>query len=391
MKFDRQEYERGLRKLRVFMVHSQNNAVGWYRIQQPAKWLNDSGLAEVRTTKFFFHNAKEIPLAEIEKQCIWADIIVYQRLDTQYHVARIKATQDLNKPVLAETDDFVQLVPPYNPGARFYHPNSEASNQWANVVLKISDGVLVTTEGLRRLYYQLNKNILICPNFIDTGWWTNPAWTEKPARKHPDTVIIGWQGANAHSANLEIIQPIIPRILEKYPHAEFHYVAYPLAWISDLKRKFKDRVKLHKWVFFTNHPRKISSYGFDIGLAPLVDNFFNRGKSGLRVLEYGINKTAVVASPLPAYKEIIGKGIYGIIAKEKQDWYSAISKLVEDVRLRNSFKRRIYRKVIDCYTQKQGAKTWSENLHKALLDYHRKYPDKGVIRKQLLDKLEKMF
>ncbi|MBI4743223.1 MAG: hypothetical protein HY776_00055, partial [Actinobacteria bacterium] len=67
----------------------------------------------------------------------------------------------------------------------------------------------------------------------------------------------------------------------------------------------------------------------DIGLAPLADTVFNRCKSDLKLLEYGILGIPSVASYTGPYIEPIDKG-YVLKARNSKDWIKQLRKLIQD-------------------------------------------------------------
>jgi glycosyltransferase involved in cell wall biosynthesis len=72
---------------------------------------------------------------------------------------------------------------------------------------------------------------------------------------------------------------------------------------------------------------------FDIGIAPLMDNDFNRCKSGIKALQYWALGVPVVCTPLTPY-DIVTAGEDGLKADSAEDWYRALKSLVDDAALR---------------------------------------------------------
>jgi len=72
----------------------------------------------------------------------------------------------------------------------------------------------------------------------------------------------------------------------------------------------------------------------DIGLAPLPDNRFARGKCSFKVLEYAAAGLPIVASPVGTNADYVRDGITGLLATNTQEWVDRISRLIEDPQLR---------------------------------------------------------
>jgi len=73
---------------------------------------------------------------------------------------------------------------------------------------------------------------------------------------------------------------------------------------------------------------------FDIGIMPMPDNEWTKGKCGFKALLYMSCGIPVVASLVGVNSEIIENGISGFLAKDKDGWISNLSLLVEDRSLR---------------------------------------------------------
>ena len=72
---------------------------------------------------------------------------------------------------------------------------------------------------------------------------------------------------------------------------------------------------------------------FDVGLMPLDDRPFARGKCGLKILQYQAAAVPVVGSPFGANREIVGDGTTGLFAEGAAAWEEAILRLLSDAPL----------------------------------------------------------
>jgi glycosyltransferase involved in cell wall biosynthesis len=69
---------------------------------------------------------------------------------------------------------------------------------------------------------------------------------------------------------------------------------------------------------------------FDVGIMPLPDSPFERGKCGLKLLQYMACARPVVASPVGVNAEIVTNGINGFTASRHEDWVAALRALQDD-------------------------------------------------------------
>jgi hypothetical protein len=74
--------------------------------------------------------------------------------------------------------------------------------------------------------------------------------------------------------------------------------------------------------------------GFDIGIMPLVDEPFQRGKCGCKILQYMSASLPVVASPVGINAELVGHGYRGFLASRKEEWREALTALIAAPELR---------------------------------------------------------
>ena len=73
---------------------------------------------------------------------------------------------------------------------------------------------------------------------------------------------------------------------------------------------------------------------FDVGVMPLVDGPFERGKCGYKLLQYMAAGLPVVASPVGVNTHIITPGINGFLAESTDGWYQSLRRLINDTELR---------------------------------------------------------
>jgi glycosyltransferase involved in cell wall biosynthesis len=72
----------------------------------------------------------------------------------------------------------------------------------------------------------------------------------------------------------------------------------------------------------------------DVGVAPLPDSPWTRGKCGLKALEYMATALPVVASPVGALRRIVVPGETGFLAEDEQAWADHLDVLLADQQLR---------------------------------------------------------
>ena len=137
---------------------------------------------------------------------------------------------------------------------------------------------------------------------------------------------IGWIGTPTTAKFLSGIAEVLKNIVNKYG-------ARMVAVGSNPKQFRGLPVEVRPWQENTE-VKEIQ--GFDIGVMPLPDDPYERGKCGYKLIQYMACGKPVVASPVGVNAEIVKDGENGFLATTTQEWIDALSRLIEDSELRFS-------------------------------------------------------
>ena len=74
---------------------------------------------------------------------------------------------------------------------------------------------------------------------------------------------------------------------------------------------------------------------FDVGIMPLIDGPFERGKCGYKLVQYMAGALPVIASPVGVNQKIIEPGVDGYLASSTEEWVNALRMLIQDKKLRS--------------------------------------------------------
>ncbi|GAB3539472.1 glycosyltransferase family 4 protein [Noviherbaspirillum agri] len=88
-------------------------------------------------------------------------------------------------------------------------------------------------------------------------------------------------------------------------------------------------------VSWTESSEVASIHACDVGVMPLVDSFWERGKCGYKLIQYAACGLPVVASNVGANSEIVQQGKNGYLAETPTDWSEALGALLLDKSLRS--------------------------------------------------------
>lgn len=258
---------------------------------------------------------------EIEAGCLKSDIVVMSMIHTPIGLSTVQGIREVyGKPVVMEIDDNILSCPAYNPAALAYNPNTNVRKTTVQQ-MRESDALIVSTPYLKEIYSEFNDNIYVLPNSIDFN-----AWDKLQHRKNKGKITIGWVGGANHNDDLLIIEPAIDYLCNKYPQVEFVFG-------HGMHPKFRDKKGtrwLRDFIRIDKYPQAIARMSFDIGIAPLVDNAFNRGKSNLRWIEYSALGIPTVASNVGHFAETIHDGSDGMLCDTPEDFIQALESLITD-------------------------------------------------------------
>jgi len=73
---------------------------------------------------------------------------------------------------------------------------------------------------------------------------------------------------------------------------------------------------------------------FDVGLMPLTDDPWSRGKGGYKILQYMAMGIPTVASPVGVNRDLVEHGVTGFLADTSDEWVTALERLATDASLR---------------------------------------------------------
>ena len=112
----------------------------------------------------------------------------------------------------------------------------------------------------------------------------------------------------------------------------------------------------------------------DVGIMPLPDEPYERGKCGYKLLQYMACGRPVIASPVGANKQIVDDGVNGLFASTLADWVHAIGKLRLNPEMRRSMGNAARLKVEGTYSLQVQAPRVLAILEKARLVSQLKSP-----------------
>lgn len=185
--------------------------------------------------------------------------------------------------------------------------------------LKVSRTVIVENEHIRRFVSKYCNRVAKIPGPINTErFFMRP-------RNEDKKVVIGWIGSPATTSYLHMLNDVFRHIGEKYNFVNFKFIGLGNYVNRDIK------MTKTPWSY-GNEVRDLQ--GCDIGIMPMPDNEWTRGKLGCKMLQYMAVGIPAVVSYTPTNAEIIKNRINGFFAGNTEEWIRILSELIENRSLR---------------------------------------------------------
>ena len=204
------------------------------------------------------------------------------------------------RPRLLDIDDSVHL-----------HRDGRTARRLAKLV----DGVVVANSFLAETWRQWNPEVEILPMGIDADHYVPVPVPEKP--------VIGWLGGPANTPYLEKIAPALAEVARRFPDASIAVCSERRPNLGRLPITFVP------WSAAVEKPFLAS---LTVGLAPIEDSDWGRGKFSYKLLQYMASGRPCVASPVGTNRELLAKAPIGLPASTDAEWVEAISTIVAERR-----------------------------------------------------------
>lgn len=349
--------------------------VGYYRIVQPSKYItgHDVSIVGMGLTKVGESRDKRWERIFKENDVFWCSYFydAEEASSMYYHRDKFK------KKVVIDLDDDYLSIFPSHPLYDVMKPTKK-NRAFCSTILSFADVITVSTEPLKqkiqehmKKVYNLDKKVVVIPNMNDKN-----DWNYKPAKKDKKKIVIGYTGSYSHDDDLKMCFPAIAKIMDKYLHVYFQTMGALGNENLQLYNCFSDDAKLRCDIFpststFKDYPKHLASMRWDIGIAPLIDEAFQRSKSPIKFFEYSMYKIPTIASRVYPYfvsaleREIITHEETGLLVKPSE-WFDALEDLILHADKRKLLGENAYKHVTEEWQYNQEFSDAIDRVIKAL-------------------------
>jgi glycosyltransferase involved in cell wall biosynthesis len=202
-------------------------------------------------------------------------------------------------------------------------------------IIKWSYKISAGNENLAAYARRFNSRVEIIPTCVDMERQHNDM------KKHmPGKAVIGWTGSHS---TIEFMKPVVPVIRKLQEDLDFTFLV--------ICNK-NPQLDLKDWSYIEwNEKTEVRDLlKMDIGLMPLADTPWTRGKCGFKIIQYLSLGIPAIASPVGVNGSILENGVNGFTCETDEDWIKAIKTLVADHELRQRMGEAGRKKIITGYS-----------------------------------------
>lgn len=301
---------------KIVVIMEGMSGVTYHRLAMPFAYIKEK-------VDFTIDYAITKPqIAELKDTIHKYDIVVMSR-----HLSDMSLLDLIKKhkvKLIVDIDDYWN-IPKYNPAYQFY---KDYGKKAVLRCLSEADMVWTTTHQLAYKIEEINKNVKILPNYIDTN---ESQWKSKA--DHPLT--IGYVAGATHIEDVKLLRGQIEKVCKEF-NARFLLCGYaPLDPISmEMEYIITGSKRSRPEWFWISETTNVLNYGrfyahMDVALAPLMYSNFNQYKSELKIIEAAAYNLPIVCSKVQPYtNHTHNDGV--VFVDNDNNWVDAIAYAIDN-------------------------------------------------------------
>lgn len=199
-------------------------------------------------------------------------------------------------------------------------------------ICRLSTHVMAGNEFLAGYARSSNSNVTIIPTTIDTDKYE---FVER--KDDPEIVTIGWSGSFSTVQHLDTIRGVLQELAktEQFRLSVIGTPTYKLPGVDVEAIQWRSKTEIE------------DLSRIDIGLMPLPDDNWSKGKCGLKALQYMALGIPTICSPVGVNSTIIKDGENGYLAEASEEWIEKLKRLLHSPELRRKLGR-AGRETVEC-------------------------------------------
>jgi glycosyltransferase involved in cell wall biosynthesis len=190
-----------------------------------------------------------------------------------------------------------------------------------------ADLVIAGNRYLQQEALPFNREVRLLPTVLDMDRYIAREESGDKTRE----VVLGWIGSRGTLRYLQDIGPALEELGRRWPGLKLKIVAddfFDLNNVQVIKKPWSAADEI------------ADLHSFDIGLMPLTDDIWTRGKCGFKLLQCMAVGLPVVCSPVGVNADIVTDGREGFHATTREEWVAKLDALIADSDLRRQMGQR---------------------------------------------------
>jgi glycosyltransferase involved in cell wall biosynthesis len=227
-------------------------------------------------------------------------------------------------------------------------------------IIRHSDGVVAGNEFLADYARQFCDAVTVIPTCVDTTKFVPSANRPSAADANVSrsrVPVVGWIGSPTTVTYLRSLLPTLGAVRAVHP--------FTLRVSGAGEPIDADGLDLEQPGWTINSEVELFNT-CDVGVYPLADDEWSRGKCGFKAIEFMSCGVPVVASAVGVNREIIQDGVNGFLATTPDEWIQKLSRLLADPSLRRTFGLAGRRTIEERYALQIHAPAIAERFHRAV-------------------------
>ena len=220
-------------------------------------------------------------------------------------------------PMVFDFDDAIFI--PYRSPANGYLSYLKFPAKTAEVC-RIARHVMAGNQYLADYAHRTQQNVTIIPTTIDTTKYVPSATSGN------GVPVIGWTGSYSTVQHLDRLRSVLQELRRAVP--------FRLRVICSAPYRLEG-IEVEN-ILWTSAQEVADLAGIDVGIMPLPEDRWSKGKCGCKALQYMAVAKPAVCSPVGVNTEIIRDGENGLLANTDEEWIAALSRLLASASLRKT-------------------------------------------------------
>ncbi|MGM1048160.1 MAG: glycosyltransferase family 1 protein [Bacillota bacterium] len=268
---------------------------------------------------------------EVSKEMIAAaDTIVFVRNVEPSAYTLLELAHQLRKRTVYVIDDNFLEIQPTTPVGQYYC--DPARKETFIKFLRNAKTIKVDSPDLGTyIQERFNRNVIYFPGSVDFDWLDQ----QRRVDREREQIVIGYAGGEKEEDFAPVI-PALNKILDYYGgFVRLEFFGYlPQSFVNHPSVKYEGGGMEYK-----DFMKELNRCNWDIGIAPLANNSFNKGKTNNKFREYGACKIPGIYSKSPVYVPWVTQGESGYLVEHTEKaWYEGIKAMIEDPPMRQRIK-----------------------------------------------------